>query len=79
VAYAGIRFKVTLNHIPDLTIRYTRRRTTENVLLGIAYPGYISKGKHPPNSFITIYVPQQIITRKKLSTRHARDKQQTRN
>jgi hypothetical protein len=56
MAYAGVRFKVTLNNIPDLTIGYTRRRATKNVLLCIAYSGYIPKGKHSPNSFFAIDV-----------------------
>jgi hypothetical protein len=56
MAYAGISLKVTLNNIPDLTVRYTYRRTTKDVLLCIAYPGYIPKGKHSPNSFFAIDV-----------------------
>jgi hypothetical protein len=56
MTYAGVSLKVTLNNIPDLTVSYTCRWTTKDVLLCIAYPGYISKGKHSPNSFFAIDV-----------------------
>jgi hypothetical protein len=55
MAYTGVGFDITLCYIPDLTIGYTGWRTTKDVLLGIAHPCHIPKGKHSLNYLIAIH------------------------
>jgi hypothetical protein len=55
MAYSGIGLDITSNNIPDLTIGYARWGATKDVLLCIAHPCHIPKGKHPLNYFIAIH------------------------